>query len=192
VLDVLVGLACFLGNVTVTILLLLLLLPLFPWLQAPGTFDRVISIEMFEHMKNYQELLRRISTWLKPGGLLFVHIFCHKTCPYHFEASSGLLPHLCTALTVSQQVPCSAGAGRRLMLCAAIQDGVELLMHSRECNMSNWATGDMSNWATGDMSNWATGDMSNWATGDMSNWATGDAPVACWNRGCSMCPSIHT
>lgn len=140
VLNVLVGLACFLGNVTVT--MLLLLLPLFPWLQAPGTYDRVISIEMFEHMKNYQELLRRISTWLKPGGLLFVHIFCHKTCPYHFEASSGLLPHLGTALTVSQQVPCSTGAGRRLMLCAAIQDCAELLMHSKECNMSNWATGD--------------------------------------------------
>eukprot|EP00879_Flechtneria_rotunda_P012911 GHRR01013484.1.p1 GENE.GHRR01013484.1~~GHRR01013484.1.p1 ORF type:complete len:380 (+),score=109.41 GHRR01013484.1:212-1351(+) len=53
--------------------------------QAPSTYDRVVSIEMFEHMKNYQELLRRISTWLQPGGLLFVHIFCHKSQPYHFE-----------------------------------------------------------------------------------------------------------
>uniref|UniRef100_A0A383W165 Methyltransferase domain-containing protein n=1 Tax=Tetradesmus obliquus TaxID=3088 RepID=A0A383W165_TETOB len=53
--------------------------------QAPSTYDRIVSIEMFEHMKNYAELMRRISTWLKPGGALFVHIFCHKSNPYHFE-----------------------------------------------------------------------------------------------------------
>lgn len=53
--------------------------------QAPSTYDRVVSIEMFEHMKNYAELMRRVSTWLRPGGALFVHIFCHKTTPYHFE-----------------------------------------------------------------------------------------------------------
>ncbi|EIE20597.1 methyltransferase type 11 [Coccomyxa subellipsoidea C-169] len=48
-------------------------------------FDRVVSIEMFEHMKNYQALLKNISKWLKPGGHLFVHIFTHKTLAYHFE-----------------------------------------------------------------------------------------------------------
>jgi cyclopropane-fatty-acyl-phospholipid synthase len=47
-------------------------------------FDRVISIEMFEHMKNYEVLLERVSSWLKPGGQLFVHIFVHKNFPYHF------------------------------------------------------------------------------------------------------------
>ncbi len=47
-------------------------------------FDRVVSIEMFEHMRNYQELLRRISTWLRPGGRLFVHIFAHRSRPYEF------------------------------------------------------------------------------------------------------------
>jgi cyclopropane-fatty-acyl-phospholipid synthase len=47
-------------------------------------FDRVVSVEMFEHMRNYQELYRRISTWLKPGGLFFKHIFCHRTCAYEF------------------------------------------------------------------------------------------------------------
>ena len=36
-------------------------------------------------MKNYQELMRRISTWLKPGGQLFVHIFTHRTAAYHYE-----------------------------------------------------------------------------------------------------------
>ncbi|CAL8464900.1 g4435 [Coccomyxa elongata] len=48
-------------------------------------FDRVVSIEMFEHMKNYQALLKNIAGWLKPEGLLFVHIFTHKTLAYHFE-----------------------------------------------------------------------------------------------------------
>lgn len=49
------------------------------------SFDRVISIEMFEHMKNYHKLLHKISTWMKPGGKLFVHIFTHKWKPYHFK-----------------------------------------------------------------------------------------------------------
>lgn len=49
-------------------------------------FDRVVSVEMFEHMKNYRELLRRISRWLVPGGKLFVHIFTHRDCAYHFVA----------------------------------------------------------------------------------------------------------
>ena len=49
------------------------------------TFDRVVSVEMFEHMRNYAELLRRISGWLKPDGRLFVHIFCHRDLAYFFE-----------------------------------------------------------------------------------------------------------
>jgi cyclopropane-fatty-acyl-phospholipid synthase len=48
-------------------------------------FDKVISVEMFEHVRNYQELLGRISGWLKPQGALFVHIFCHKELLYPFE-----------------------------------------------------------------------------------------------------------
>ena len=51
-----------------------------------GRFDRVVSIEMFEHMKNYQALMAGISRWLKPGGLLFVHIFAHRRLAYHFVA----------------------------------------------------------------------------------------------------------
>mmetsp|Transcript_5360 Transcript_5360/g.14420 ORF Transcript_5360/g.14420 Transcript_5360/m.14420 type:complete len:368 (-) Transcript_5360:83-1186(-) len=51
----------------------------------PGTYDRIVSIEMFEHMKNYSMLMARVASWLKPGGKLFVHIFVHKTMPYHFE-----------------------------------------------------------------------------------------------------------
>jgi len=42
---------------------------------------------MFEHMRNYEVLLRRIAGWLRPGGKLFVHIFSHKTLMYPFEAA---------------------------------------------------------------------------------------------------------
>jgi cyclopropane-fatty-acyl-phospholipid synthase len=48
-------------------------------------FDRVVSVEMFEHMRNYATLLRRIAGWLTPNGTLFVHIFTHKTYAYPFE-----------------------------------------------------------------------------------------------------------
>ena len=50
-------------------------------------FDRVLSIEMFEHMKNYEQLMARIAAWIKPGGLLFVHIFSHREFAHEFEAS---------------------------------------------------------------------------------------------------------
>lgn len=53
---------------------------------APAQFDRVVSIEMFEHLKNYQRLFANIARWLKPGGLLFTHIFTHSTLSYHFVA----------------------------------------------------------------------------------------------------------
>jgi cyclopropane-fatty-acyl-phospholipid synthase len=48
-------------------------------------FERVVSVEMFEHVRNYEELLRRIADWLKPGGKLMVHIFCHARFAYPFE-----------------------------------------------------------------------------------------------------------
>ena len=53
------------------------------------SFDRAVSIEMFEHMRNYKELLRRVATWLKPDGLLFVHIFAHPTLAYPYEVRSA-------------------------------------------------------------------------------------------------------
>jgi cyclopropane-fatty-acyl-phospholipid synthase len=52
---------------------------------GPERFDRVISIEMFEHVRNHRELGRRIATWLRPGGELFVHVFAHRDRPYLFE-----------------------------------------------------------------------------------------------------------
>jgi len=48
-------------------------------------FDRVVSVEMFEHVRNHAELFRRIADWLAPEGKLFVHIFCHRNAPYTFE-----------------------------------------------------------------------------------------------------------
>ena len=54
-------------------------------LEIDRTFDRVVSVEMFEHMRNYQELMRRIARWLVPGGMLFVHVFSHARVPYLFE-----------------------------------------------------------------------------------------------------------
>lgn len=46
-----------------------------------GDFDRVVSVEMFEHMRNYRDLLARVGSWLAPGGKLFVHIFATVIWP---------------------------------------------------------------------------------------------------------------
>ena len=48
-------------------------------------FDRVVSVEMFEHMRNWGELYRRVSGWLKPDGKFFQHVFCHRTTAYPYE-----------------------------------------------------------------------------------------------------------
>jgi cyclopropane-fatty-acyl-phospholipid synthase len=53
--------------------------------KPDGQFDRVVSVEMFEHMKNYHRLLENISGWLLPEGKLFVHIFTNRHYAYHFD-----------------------------------------------------------------------------------------------------------
>ena len=69
--------------------------------RPPGRrFDRIMSVEMFEHMRNWRELLRRIASWLRPDGKAFIHIFSHRTLPYLFESTwaaerfftAGLMP----------------------------------------------------------------------------------------------------
>lgn len=57
--------------------------------QAPGQFDRIISIEMFEHMRNWFALFDRLHDWLNPGGRFFMHIFCHRAHPYAFDETDG-------------------------------------------------------------------------------------------------------
>jgi len=53
-------------------------------------FDRAVSIEMFEHVRNHPALMARIASWLKPGGRLFVHIFTHRELAYVFEPQDDL------------------------------------------------------------------------------------------------------
>jgi len=48
-------------------------------------FDRVVSVEMFEHMRNWPELFHRVHDWLRPGGRFFMHVFVHRAVPYAFE-----------------------------------------------------------------------------------------------------------
>ncbi|MEZ4359427.1 MAG: cyclopropane-fatty-acyl-phospholipid synthase family protein [Kofleriaceae bacterium] len=73
-------------------------------LELPQRFDRVVSVEMFEHMRNYRALLAKVASWLAPGGKLFVHVFAHRRHAYAFESrgasdwmareffSGGLMP----------------------------------------------------------------------------------------------------
>ncbi|MBT1512285.1 class I SAM-dependent methyltransferase [Bradyrhizobium sp. SRL28] len=59
-------------------------------LFAPeARFDRILSIEMFEHMLNWRELMVRLRAWLKPDGLFFLHIFTHRSGAYLFDRAGG-------------------------------------------------------------------------------------------------------
>ncbi len=64
-----------------------------------GTFDRIVSVEMFEHMRNWPQLLDRVAGWLAPEGALFLHVFCHRDLPYFYEvdgASDWMARHFFT------------------------------------------------------------------------------------------------
>ena len=86
-----------------------------------GRFDRIVSVEMFEHMANWQALLARARTWLVPDGRLFLHVFSHRSQPYRFDKadktdwiaqhfftggimpSHGLIAHFPDCFTVERQ-----------------------------------------------------------------------------------------
>ena len=57
--------------------------------QAEGLYDRVVSVEMFEHMADWGGLLARIRTWLAPDGRLLLHVFSHREHPYRFDHTDG-------------------------------------------------------------------------------------------------------
>lgn len=79
-------------------------------------FDRIVSVEMFEHVRNYEKLFAKISTWLKADGILWCHIFCHRFLHYPFEIRSqydwmskyfftgGLMPATTTFLHFQQDL----------------------------------------------------------------------------------------
>lgn len=52
--------------------------------DSADRFDRIVSVEMFEHMRNYRRLFERVHGWLTPGGKFFMHIFVHRSTPYAF------------------------------------------------------------------------------------------------------------
>jgi cyclopropane-fatty-acyl-phospholipid synthase len=84
-------------------------------------FDRVVSVEMFEHMSNWPSLLQRVADWTKPNGIILIHVFNHRRAPYRFDAtntadwiaqhfftggimpSAALLGQFCDIVTIEQQ-----------------------------------------------------------------------------------------
>jgi cyclopropane-fatty-acyl-phospholipid synthase len=54
-------------------------------LAPEGRFDRIVSVEMLEHVRNWPELFRRLGAWLAPGGRVFLHVFAHRRFAYPFE-----------------------------------------------------------------------------------------------------------
>ena len=57
---------------------------------SPGrAFDRIVSVEMFEHLRNWPKFLERLSGWLNPGGKLFIHVFSHRRFAYLFETAGA-------------------------------------------------------------------------------------------------------
>jgi cyclopropane-fatty-acyl-phospholipid synthase len=57
--------------------------------DTAARFDRVVSVEMFEHMRNWRGLFERVHGWLRPGGRFFMHVFCHRAAPYAFVAADA-------------------------------------------------------------------------------------------------------
>ncbi|MFB6240784.1 MAG: class I SAM-dependent methyltransferase [Gemmatimonadota bacterium] len=55
----------------------------------PESFDRVVSVEMFEHLRDHGRLTARVARWLRPDGRLFVHVFSHRRYAYRFTGEGA-------------------------------------------------------------------------------------------------------
>lgn len=75
--------------------------------QAPGQFDRIVSVEMMEHARNWRALLERAASWLVPGGKMFVHVFTHRSVGYEF-ATDGQDDWMARHFFTGGQMPADA------------------------------------------------------------------------------------
>ena len=88
-------------------------------LELDTQFDRIVSIEMMEHLRNWPRLLRLMRSWLRPDGAAFVHVFCHRTTPYRFD-------------------PTGPGTGCRGVLLGGHPPSLDLLEHRRHGCRGAW------------------------------------------------------